>query len=212
MRLILLGAPGAGKGTQAEFIADHYKIPSLSTGNMLREAVEQGTAVGKEAKGYMDAGGLVPDEVIIGIIKERLSQADAKNGFILDGMPRTCAQAEALETMGVDIDLVLDINVEDDVIVRRLSGRRVCEACGASYHTVNKPSKVPGVCDREGSPLIVRKDDEPQTILARLKTYHEVTEPLIDFYKERNKLVSINGDLPVEETKQSVLNVLGDRF
>ncbi len=212
MRLILLGAPGAGKGTQAEFIADHYKIPALSTGNMLREAVEEGTVVGKEAKGYMDAGALVPDEVIIGIIKERLALPDAAGGFILDGMPRTCAQAQALETMGVDIDLAMDIAVDDDVIVRRLSGRRVCESCGASYHTVNKPSHEAGICDKDGGRLIVRKDDEPETILARLKTYHELTEPLIDFYKSRNKLVSIDGDSPVDETKQAVLKVLGDRF
>ncbi len=212
MKLILLGAPGAGKGTQAEWIADHYHIPSLSTGNMLREAVDNGTQVGKEAKGYMESGGLVPDEVIIGIIKDRLGKQDAENGFILDGMPRTCAQAEALESMGVDIDLVLVIDVDDDAIVRRLSGRRVCEVCGASYHTLNKPSKEPGVCDRDGGQLVIRKDDEPETILARLKTYHELTKPLIGFYKERGKLVSICGDMPVEDTTAAVLKVLEERF
>ncbi len=212
MRLILLGAPGAGKGTQAEFIADRFGIPSLSTGNMLREAVDKGTDVGKEAKGYMESGALVPDEVIIGIIKERLLQPDATKGFILDGMPRTCAQAEALEDMGVDIDLVLNIDVDDDAIVRRLSGRRVCESCGASYHTISKPSKQPCVCDRDGGKLIIRKDDEPETILARLKTYHELTEPLIGFYDERKKLASVDGNLSVNETTEAVLKVLEERF
>lgn len=208
MKLILLGAPGAGKGTQAEFIADSFSIPSLSTGNMLREAVEKGTETGKLAKGFMDAGGLVPDEVIVGIIKDRLAQPDAQKGFILDGMPRTCAQAEALETMGVDIDLALNIDVKDEEIVRRLSGRRVCETCGASYHTINKPSKVPDVCDRDGGKLIIRKDDEPETILARLSTYHEMTEPLIGFYQQRGKLANIDGSLPVDEAKEQAFKVL----
>ncbi len=208
MKLILLGAPGAGKGTQAEFIADHFGIPSLSTGNMLREAVEKGTETGKKAKSFMDAGGLVPDDVIIGIIKDRLAQPDAAKGFILDGMPRTCAQAEALENMGVSIDLALNIDVSDEEIVRRLSGRRVCETCGASYHTINKPSKVPDVCDRDGGKLIIRKDDEPETILARLKTYHEMTEPLIGFYEQRGKLATIDGSLPVEEAKELVFTTL----
>ena len=208
MKLILLGAPGAGKGTQAEFIADHFGIPSLSTGNMLREAVANGTETGKKAKGHMDAGELVPDDVIIGIIKDRLLQPDAKQGFILDGMPRTCAQAEALESMGVSIDRAVNIDVSDEEIVRRLSGRRVCETCGASYHTINKPSKQPDVCDRDSGKLIIRKDDEPETILARLKTYHEMTEPLIGFYEARGKLVTIDGSLPVEEAKTKVFEVL----
>ncbi len=208
MKLILLGAPGAGKGTQAEFIADHFSIPALSTGNMLREAVEAKTETGAKAKAFMDAGELVPDEIIIGIIKDRLQKPDAQNGFILDGMPRTVAQAEALEAMGIAIDKVLDIEVEDGEIVKRLSGRRVCEVCGASYHTINKPSKTPGVCDRDGGKLVIRKDDEPETILARLKTYHELTEPLIDFYKKRGLLVELDGSLPVDEARQQALKLL----
>ncbi|NLW78828.1 MAG: adenylate kinase [Ruminococcaceae bacterium] len=208
MKLILLGAPGAGKGTQAEFICDRYNIPALSTGNILREAVKNGTETGKKAKAYMDAGDLVPDDVIIGVIKERMEEPDAQNGFILDGVPRTLAQAEALERMGVDIDLALDIEVSDQAIIERLSGRRVCEKCGASYHTVFKPPRVPEVCDRCGGRLIIRKDDEPETILSRLKTYHEQTEPLIAFYKDRGKLAEIEGTESVEDTTKKVFKVL----
>ena len=208
MKLILLGAPGAGKGTQGEFIADKLGIPTLSTGNILREAVKNGTPVGLEAKSYMDAGGLVPDEVIIGVIKERLEQPDAQKGFILDGVPRTLAQAEALEKMGVAIDMVLNIEVADENIVERLSGRRVCEECGASYHTVFKPSKVPEVCDRCGGKLIIRKDDQPETVMARLKTYHELTEPLVDFYRTRDKLVDIEGSYSVEKTRERISQLL----
>ncbi|MDL2219641.1 adenylate kinase [Ruminococcaceae bacterium OttesenSCG-928-O06] len=208
MKLILLGAPGAGKGTQAEFIEKKYDIPSLSTGNILREAVKNGTPVGLKAKAYMDAGGLVPDDVIIGVIKERMQAPDAQKGFILDGVPRTLAQAEALESMGVDIDLVLDIEVSDENIIERLSGRRVCEKCGASYHTVFKPSQKPEVCDRCGGRLIIRKDDEPETIKARLAAYHEQTEPLIDFYKQRGKLVEIEGSYSVEKTTERIFQAL----
>lgn len=208
MKLILLGAPGAGKGTQAEYIQDMYKIPALSTGNILREAVQNETEIGKQAKGYMDAGALVPDEIIIGLIKERMQQPDAANGFILDGVPRTVAQAEALEKMGVDIDLALEIEVSDEEIVKRLSGRRVCESCGASYHTIYKPSQKPDVCDRCGGRLIVRKDDEPETILARLATYHEQTEPLVEFYKKRGKLVVVEGAEEVADTKARTLKAL----
>ena len=208
MNLILLGAPGAGKGTQAEFITETFHIPALSTGNILREAVKNGTETGKKAKAFMDAGELVPDEVIIGVIKERLAQPDAQKGFVLDGVPRTVAQAEALESMGISIDKVLDVSVDDNTIVQRLSGRRVCEVCGASYHTLSKPSKVPGVCDKDGGKLIIRKDDEPETILARLKTYHEQTEPLISFYKERGKLAVIDGCNSVEDTWKQVQKAL----
>ena len=208
MKLILLGAPGAGKGTQGEFIVEKYGIPSLSTGAILREAVKNGTPVGQKAKGYMDAGELVPDEVIIGVIKERLEEPDAQKGFILDGVPRTVAQAEALESMGVDIDLVLDIEVGDENILERLSGRRVCEACGVSYHTIFNPSAVPEVCDKCGGKLIIRKDDEPETIRQRLKTYHEQTEPLIDFYKQRGKLVGIEGSFSVDKTKERIFAAL----
>lgn len=204
MKLILLGAPGAGKGTQAERICDTYHIPALSTGNILREAVKNGTETGLKAKTFMDAGALVPDEIIIGLIKERMEQPDAQNGFILDGVPRTVAQAEALEKMGVEIDLVVDIEVEDEDIVRRLSGRRVCEVCGTPYHTLYKPSKVPEVCDRDGGKLIIRKDDEPETILSRLKTYHDQTEPLIAFYEKRGKLARVVGDEELAVTSARV--------
>lgn len=208
MKLILLGAPGAGKGTQAEIICDRYNIPALSTGNILREAVKKGTETGLLAKSYMDAGDLVPDEVIIKVIRERMQEPDAKNGFILDGVPRTVAQAEALEQMGVDIDLVVNIDVSDEDIVKRLSGRRVCESCGASYHTVYKPSKQPDVCDRCSGRLIIRKDDEPETILARLAIYHEQTEPLIEFYRSRGKLAEVQGAEILDETTARVQKVL----
>lgn len=208
MKLILLGAPGAGKGTQAEYICDRYDIPALSTGNILREAVKAGTETGIKAKSFMDAGLLVPDEVIIDVIRERMQQPDAKNGFILDGVPRTVAQAEALEKMGVEIDLAISLEVADDEIVKRLSGRRVCESCGASYHTIYKPSKQPDVCDRCGGRLIIRKDDEPETILARLAVYHEQTQPLIDFYQQRGKLAVVEGAEEVSETTARVQKVL----
>ena len=209
MKLILLGAPGAGKGTQAEVICDKLGIPAVSTGNILREAMKNGTEMGRKAKSYIDSGALVPDDVIIKIIKERLAQDDCKNGFILDGVPRTVAHAEALETMGVDIDKVVDIEVADETIVKRLSGRRVCSACGASYHTLYKPSANPDRCDRCNGQLIVRKDDEPATILERLRTYHELTEPLVDFYKERGKLVVVEGQEEVADTSRLLFEKLG---
>ena len=186
MNLILLGAPGAGKGTQAEIICAKLNIPSISTGNILRAAVKEGTEMGLKAKSFMDAGALVPDEVIIGILKERLAQADCANGFILDGVPRTIAQAEAIETMGIRIDKVLELQVEDSVIVERMSGRRVCEKCGASYHILNKKSKV---------------ED-------RLKAYHEQTEPLVEFYRTRGKLAEIKFCPSIEETTAEVMKAL----
>lgn len=209
MKLILLGAPGAGKGTQAEVICEKLGIPAISTGNILREAMKNETEMGMKAKAFIDSGALVPDDVIIAIIKERLAQSDCKNGFILDGVPRTVAQAEALEQLGVDIDKVVDIEVEDDIIMKRLSGRRVCSACGASYHTTYKPSKNPEECDRCGGRLIIRKDDEPATILERLKIYHELTEPLVDFYRERGKLVVVEGQEEVADTTKLLLEKLG---
>ena len=209
MNIVLLGAPGAGKGTQAAKLVEEFKLPHISTGDMLRAAVKAGTPLGQKAKSYMDAGDLVPDDVIIGIIKERLAQDDCKNGFILDGVPRTVAQAEALEEMGVGIDKVVDIEVSDERIIQRLSGRRVCSACGASYHTTAKPSVKPDVCDRCGGALIVRKDDEPATILERLKVYHELTEPLVDFYRERGKLVVVEGQEEVADTTSLLLEKLG---
>ena len=208
MNLILLGAPGAGKGTQAEIVCDKLGIPTISTGNALRAAIKDGTEMGLKAKEAVDAGRLVSDEIVVGIVKERLAQDDCKNGFILDGMPRTVAQAHALEEMGVNIDKVVDIEVSDEAIIARLSGRRVCSACGASYHTEYKPSSVEGVCDRCNGALIIRKDDEPATVLERLATYHEQTEPLVEFYRERGKLVVVEGQEKVEDTSALLLAAL----
>ncbi|MDD3428946.1 MAG: adenylate kinase [Oscillospiraceae bacterium] len=208
MKLILLGAPGAGKGTQAEVICDKLNIPAISTGNIIREAVKNGTEMGVKAKDFIESGKLVPDEVIIGIIKERLAEDDCKGGFILDGVPRTVAQAEALDNMGVEIDRVIDIEVSDEAIAKRLSGRRVCSACGASYHVDYKPSTKPDVCDRCGGALIIRKDDEPATVLDRLKVYHELTEPLIDYYRAKGKLYVVQGQEEVKDTTALILAAL----
>ena len=208
MKLILLGAPGAGKGTNAEILSDKLNIPTISTGNILRAAVKDGTPMGLKAKSFMDAGALVPDEVILGIIKERLTASDCADGFILDGVPRTIAQAEAIETMGIRIDKVLELQVEDNVIVERMSGRRVCEKCGASYHIINKKSKVEGVCDLCGGKTVIRKDDQPATVLDRLKAYHEQTEPLVDFYRTRGKLAEIKFCPSIEETTAEVMKAL----
>jgi len=207
MKLVLLGAPGAGKGTQAEIICEKLNIPTISTGAILRQAMKDGTEMGLKAKSFIEAGALVPDEVIIGIVKERLAADDCKNGFILDGVPRTIAQAKAIDEMGIKIDMALDIEVKDETIIERVGGRRVCQ-CGASYHIKYKPSKVEGVCDACGAALTVRKDDEPQTVLDRLTTYHELTEPLEDFYREKGILVEIGGEGSVEETTQLVLKAL----
>ena len=208
MKMILLGAPGAGKGTQAERLCKVLNIPTISTGNILRAAVKNGTPTGKQAEAYMKAGKLVPDEVIIGIIHDRLDEDDCKNGYILDGVPRTIAQAEAIETMGIRIDKVLELQVEDSVIVDRMSGRRVCEKCGASYHIVNKKTKVEGVCDLCGGKTVIRKDDQPATVLDRLKAYHEQTEPLVEFYRTRGKLAEIKFCPSIEETTAEVMKAL----
>lgn len=208
MNLILLGAPGAGKGTQAEIICEKLGIPAISTGNIIREALKSGTEMGKKAKSYMDEGKLVPDDVVIGIIQERLAQDDCKAGFILDGFPRTIAQAEALDAMGVAIDRVIDIDVADDRIMQRLSGRRVCGACGASYHIDHKPPKAEGVCDKCGAELIQRKDDHPDTIAERLKVYHEQTEPLKGYYAKTGKLRTVEGQEELEETTALTLKAL----
>lgn len=208
MNLILLGAPGAGKGTQAEIICAKLNIPAISTGNILREAVKNGTEMGQKAKSFIDSGKLVPDEVIISIIKERLGEPDCAGGFILDGVPRTVVQAEAIEKAGIEIDKVIDIEVADEAIVKRLSGRRVCSSCGASYHTIYKPSADPTKCDRCGGELIVRKDDEPSTVLERLRTYHEQTEPLKDFYAARGKLAVVEGQEEVADTTALVFKAL----
>ncbi|MEG0614934.1 MAG: adenylate kinase [Oscillospiraceae bacterium] len=208
MNLILLGAPGAGKGTQAEAICDAYSIPAISTGNILREAVKNGTKCGIEAKSFMESGNLVPDEVVIGILKDRIAQSDCEKGFILDGFPRTVPQAEALEKMGVKIDKVIEIFVPDQDIQQRLSGRRVCEVCGTSYHIDYKPTKALGICDRCGGKAVQRKDDEPATIIERLKIYHSQTAPLKDFYAERGKLTTVIGESGVSETTKKVFDAI----
>ena len=208
MNLIFLGAPGAGKGTQAEVVSEHLGIPTISTGNIIREALKNGTETGLKAKSYMDAGKLVPDEIVIAIIKERLAQDDCKGGFILDGFPRTVPQAEALKQMGVEIDRVIDIEVPDEKIMARLSGRRVCEACGASYHLEYKPMKVEGVCDKCGGKTVQRKDDHPDTVKDRLHVYHEQTEPLKAYYEKLGKLVTVIGQEEVKDTTALTLKAV----
>ncbi len=208
MKLILLGAPGAGKGTQAEVICNHLNIPAISTGNILREAVKNGTEQGLKAKSFMDGGQLVPDEILIGIIKDRLAEDDCKNGFILDGFPRTVPQAEALDAMGVAIDKVIDIEVKDEDIIKRLSGRRVCEDCGASYHIMYKPSKTEDACDKCDGKTIQRKDDHPDTVLERLEVYHDLTEPLKDYYAKTGKLRIVEGQEEVSDTTKLTLKAL----
>ena len=210
MKLIFLGAPGAGKGTQAEIIAGKLNIPTISTGNIIREALANGTEMGLKAKSFIEAGKLVPDDVVIGIIKERLADEDCNNGFILDGFPRTIPQAEALDNMGIIIDKVVDIDVPDENIVNRMSGRRVCKACGSSYHIENKKPKVEGVCDACGGELQIRKDDAPETVLDRLNVYHEQTEPLKDYYAKCGKLRSVAGTAPITEITEAILKVLED--
>ena len=209
MKLILLGAPGSGKGTQAEIICEKLSIPTISTGNILRESIKEGTELGMQAKSYMDAGKLVPDALIVGIIKERLAAPDCANGFILDGMPRTIAQAEALDEMGVPIDVALSLEVEDAAIEARMSGRRVCEGCGASYHMQFKQPKAEGVCDACGAKLVQRKDDEEATVRNRLVVYKEETEPLKDFFAQRNLLRSIPSLPSIEETAKVIAEAMG---
>lgn len=210
MKLILLGAPGAGKGTQAEKICEKLSIPAISTGNIIREALKNGTEMGLKAKSFIDAGQLVPDEVVIGIIKDRLAQNDCANGFILDGFPRTIPQAEALDEMGVEIDKVIDIEVPDEKITDRMSGRRVCKECGASYHLLYKKPEKEGVCNLCGGELVQRKDDHPDTVLDRLKVYHEQTEPLKDFYAKKGKLRIVEGQEKVEDTTAETFRALED--
>ena len=208
MNLILLGAPGAGKGTQAEVICKALNIPTISTGNMLRAAVKAGTEYGLKAKAAMDAGDLVSDDIVIGILKDRIKEPDAQSGFILDGFPRTVPQAEALDAMGVTIDKVIEIHVPDEKIQQRLGGRRVCLDCGATYHVDYKPSKVEGVCDVCGKQLVIRKDDEPETVKSRLKTYHEQTAPLKDYYEAQGKLVTVEGQEEVADTSRLTLEAV----
>lgn len=208
MKLILLGAPGAGKGTQAEMICEHLSIPTISTGNIIRAALKAETEMGLKAKEFINNGQLVPDEVVIGIIKERLAEDDCKNGFILDGFPRTIPQAEALDEMGIEIDKVIDIEVADEKIVERMSGRRVCPACGNSYHLLYKKPEKDGICNACGAELIIRADDHPDTVKERLDVYHSQTEPLKDFYGKKNKLFIVEGQEEVADTSALVLKAL----
>lgn len=209
MKLILLGAPGAGKGTQAEIICEKLSIPTISTGNIIREAMKNGTEMGLKAKAAVESGALVSDDIVIGIIKERLAKDDCANGFILDGFPRTIPQAEALDALGIEIDCVLDIDVKDEAIAARLGGRRVCPACGASYHIEYKKPAKDGICNACGEALIQRKDDAPETVLDRLRVYHEQTEPLKDYYRGTGKLKSVPGQEKVEDTTSLVFKALG---
>ncbi|MBQ6530954.1 MAG: adenylate kinase [Clostridia bacterium] len=209
MNIIMLGAPGAGKGTQAAVLCEKLNIPTISTGNIIREALKNGTEMGKKAKSFMDAGQLVPDEVVIGIVKDRLQEDDCKNGYILDGFPRTIPQAEALDAMGADIDCVIDIEVQDEVIVNRLSGRRVCENCGRPYHVVSLKPKVDGVCDDCKGALVQRKDDQIETIKNRLDIYHKETEPLVKYYEAQGKLKVVVGKDTVDATTAAVFDAIG---
>lgn len=209
MKIIFLGAPGAGKGTQAERICEKLSIPAISTGNIIREALSTGTEMGLKAKSFIEAGKLVPDDVVIGIIRERLAADDCAAGYVLDGFPRTIPQAQALDAMGADIDRVVDIEVPDEVITRRMSGRRVCK-CGATYHVDWKKPANEGICDSCGGELYRRKDDEPETVLDRLSVYHEQTEPLKDYYNKQGKLRIVDGDKPIDEITRLVLEALQD--
>lgn len=209
MRLILLGAPGAGKGTQAEILSKILNVPTISTGNILRAAMKNGTAVGLKAKEYVDAGKLVPDDVIIGIVKERLAQTDCENGYILDGVPRTIPQAQAMEEMGVVVDCALSIEVEDQLIIERMSGRRTCKDCSQTFHIVSNPPKVEGICDFCGGELNIRKDDAPETVKSRLETYHRETEPLKSFYENLGRLKTVENQPSIEATTAEIRKTLG---
>ena len=208
MKLIIMGAPGAGKGTQSAKISEKWNIPAVSTGDMLRAAIKEGTELGMTAKSYMDGGQLVPDEIVIGIIKDYLSSDKCASGFILDGFPRSIPQAEALDAMGVELDAVLSIEVADEKIVERMSGRRICSGCAASYHVVYNPPKTADVCDACGASLFVRDDDAAETVLKRLSTYHSITEPLKDYYAAKGLLICVEGQEKVEDTTAAVMNAL----
>lgn len=209
MKLILLGAPGAGKGTQADILSELLKIPTISTGNILRAAIQNGTPVGLKAKEYVDNGKLVPDDVIIGIIRDRLAEEDCKNGFILDGMPRTIPQAEGLEKAAIEIDTALSLEVSDETIVERITGRRTCKECSTTFHLVSNPPKSEGKCDKCGGKLIIRKDDSTETVKSRLDTYHKESEPLKGFYAKRGKLITVDNKVTVEGTTAQVKKALG---
>ena len=209
MNIILLGAPGAGKGTQAELLVEKLSIPAISTGNMLREIMASGCELGQKVKKIIDEGSLVPDEVVLDLVKERVSRDDCANGFILDGVPRTQAQAEALEARGIRIDHVISIEVDDKQVASRMTGRRICSKCGASYHVVANPPRTEGVCDQCGSELVIRKDDAPETVLHRLEVYHSMSEVLKDYYGARGKLRLINGNQPIEDANREILTAIG---
>ena len=213
MKIIMLGAPGAGKGTQAKQIADKYAIPHISTGDIFRANLKAGTELGKKAKEYMDQGLLVPDELTCDLVMDRIGQDDCKNGFVLDGFPRTIPQAEALDAaltkINQKMDYAIDVDVPDENIVNRMSGRRACLNCGATYHIVSIPTKVEGVCDRCGSPVVLRDDDQPETVKKRLDVYHEQTQPLIDYYKEQNILRTVDGTQPMEDVLGAIVEILG---
>jgi len=209
MKLILLGAPGAGKGTQGSLLSKALSIPAISTGNMLREAMKNGTELGIKVKNFMDNGQLVPDDVVLGIVGERVAQSDCENGFIFDGMPRTIPQAVALEKNGIAIDAVISIEISDDVIENRMSGRRVCPGCGATYHITANPPKTEGVCDNCGETLTIRKDDRAETVRDRLRVYHAETEPLKEFYAARGILKTVEGNQPIEDICRDILAALG---
>ena len=210
MNLILLGAPGAGKGTQAELLVKQLSIPQISTGNMLREAMRNGSELGNQVKSLMESGALVPDDIIMSIVAERVAQSDCANGFILDGVPRTLAQAEAMDAKGIRIDHVVSIEIDDAVIEGRMTGRRVCTKCGASYHIVANPTRVEGICDQCGEPVAIRKDDTPETVRHRLEVYHNTTEVLKDYYAKQGKLVLIEGNQSIEGANRDILKALGE--
>ena len=210
MNLILLGAPGAGKGTQAELLTEQLHIPSISTGNMLREAIANGSDLGKQVKQFMDEGSLVPDELVLSIVAERTARDDCSNGFILDGVPRTLAQAEALQAKGVRIDHVVSIELSNDVIESRMTGRRVCTKCGASYHIVANPPKLDGICDQCGAQVTTRKDDAPETVRHRLEVYHASTEVLKDYYRAQGKLRLVEGNQSIEDANRDILKAIGE--
>ena len=211
MNLILLGAPGAGKGTQAELLLEHLDIPSISTGNMLREAMANGSNLGKQVKQCMDEGKLVSDDLVLSLVAERTAQPDCKNGFILDGVPRTLSQAQALDAKGVQIDHVVSIEIDDAVIEGRMTGRRVCTKCGATYHVAVNPPKQEGICDHCGEAVVIRKDDAPETVRKRLQVYHESTEVLKDYYAAQGKLRLVEGNQPIEDAYHDILRALGEK-
>lgn len=213
MKIIMLGAPGAGKGTQAKMIADKYQIPHISTGDIFRANIKNGTELGEKAKKYMDQGLLVPDELVVDLVVDRVGQSDCQNGYVLDGFPRTIPQAESLDAaltkLGEKVDYALNVEVPDENIVKRMSGRRACVACGATYHIVHIPTKVEGICDRCGKELILRDDDKPETVEKRLKVYHEQTQPLIDYYTEQKILVEVDGTKDMQEVFHDIVEILG---